>query len=57
LGLPLEINVSPYSAPPPRPLMMAAGVARAAQMETPINPGQETLSVDVSTRWRFVPNQ
>jgi uncharacterized protein YggE len=56
LGLPLEINVSPYSAPPPRPLMMAAGVARAAQMETPINPGQETLSVDVSTRWRFVPN-
>ena len=57
LGLPLEINVSPYSPPPPRPLMMAAGVARASQMETPINPGQETLSVDVSTRWRFVPSQ
>ncbi|MGH7652663.1 MAG: SIMPL domain-containing protein [Gemmatimonadaceae bacterium] len=58
LGLPLEINVSPYSPPPPRPLMMAAaGVARAGQVETPINPGQETLSVDVSTRWRFVPTQ
>lgn len=57
LGLPLEINVSPYSPPPPRPLMMAAGVARAAQAETPINPGQETVSVDVSTRWRFIASQ
>ncbi len=57
LGSPLEINVSPYSPPPPRPLMMAAGVAKAGQVATPINPGQETLSVDVSTRWRFIPGQ
>jgi hypothetical protein len=33
---------------------MAGGVAQA---DTPINPGDETLSVEVSTRWRFLPAQ
>lgn len=49
----LEISIGGYSPPPPRPMMMAR--AGATQADTPINPGEETLSVDVSTRWRFNP--
>ena len=53
LGGLLEINISAYSPPPPRPMMMkAAGIA--AQADTPINAGEETLTVEVNTRWRFV---
>jgi uncharacterized protein YggE len=48
----LEITVGAYSAPPPRP-MMRVTAAMADQAQTPINPGEQTLSVDVSTRWRF----
>jgi uncharacterized protein YggE len=55
LGTLLEINISSYSPPPPRPMMMVAG--KQAQSDTPINPGEETLAVEVSTRWRFVPGQ
>ena len=56
LGGLLEINVGSYSPPPPRPMMMMK-VADAAQASTPINPGDETLSVDVSTRWKFNPTR
>ena len=56
LGTLLEINIGAYSPPPPRPMMMA--VAGGVQMDrTPINAGEETLSVEVSTRWRFIPGQ
>ena len=56
LGGLIEINVGAYSPPPPRPLMMAR--AAAVQLDgTPINPGEETLSVEVSTRWKFVPGR
>jgi uncharacterized protein YggE len=58
LGTLLGIDIGSYSPPPPRPMMtgklMAGG---AAQADTPINPGEETLSVEVSTRWRFIPGQ
>jgi hypothetical protein len=37
--------------------MMMAKQMGAAQADTPINPGEETLSVEVSTRWRFIPAQ
>lgn len=47
----LEINIGAYSAPP-RP-MLRVSAAMADQAQTPINPGEQTLSVDVSTRWRF----
>jgi uncharacterized protein YggE len=58
LGTLLEINIGAYSPPPPRPMMLAMGATRVQQqVETPINPGAETLSVEVSTRWRFVPGQ
>src|SRR6266404_5913605 len=58
LGSLLEINIGAYSPPPPRPMMMARVAAGAAQGDnTPINPGEETLSVEVSTRWRFIASQ
>lgn len=54
LGGLLEVSVGTHYAPPPRPLAMARGqVAAAAPEATPINPGEQTLSVDVTTRWRF----
>ena len=56
LGTLLEINIGAYSPPPPRPMMMMAR-KDAAQDSTPINPGEETLAVEVSTRWRFLPAQ
>ena len=58
LGTLLEVNVGAYSPPPPRPMMMmkVAG-GRAAGADTPISAGEETLAVEVSTRWRFIPGQ
>jgi uncharacterized protein len=57
LGSLLEVSVGSYSPPPPRPMMMARAMAGGvAQADTPINPGDETLSVEVSTRWRFLPS-
>jgi uncharacterized protein YggE len=55
LGTLLEVSIGSYSPPPPRPVMMMR--AAAAQADTPINPGEETLSVEVSTRWRFIAGQ
>jgi uncharacterized protein YggE len=49
----LEVNVGAYYAPPPRPIAMVRTTA-AADTQTPINPGDQTLSVDVTTRWRFI---
>ncbi len=54
LGTLLEINIGAYFPPPPRPLMMVRKSAAIAQADTPINPGEEILSVEVSTRWRFI---
>jgi uncharacterized protein YggE len=56
LGTLLEVNVGAYSPRPPQPMMMMAR-KDAAQADTPINPGEETLAVEVSTRWRFIPGQ
>lgn len=56
LGPMIEAHVGAYYAPPPPPMprmeMQAAGAA-----DTPINPGQQTVAVDVQTRWRFLPAQ
>jgi len=55
LGELLEISIGAYLPPPPRPMeMLQARAAIADQAATPINPGDQTLAVDVSTRWRFV---
>ncbi len=58
LGTLLSVEIGAYSPPPPRPMMMAKAMAGGmAQADTPINPGEETLLVDVNTRWRFIPAQ
>lgn len=50
----LEVSVGAYSPPPPRPMIMARAALAGGQADTTINPGEETLSVDVNTRWRFI---
>ncbi len=55
LGTLLEVSIASYSPPPPRPMMMMA--AKQAQADSPINPGEETLAVEVGTRWKFIPGQ
>jgi uncharacterized protein YggE len=57
LGTLLGIDIGSYSPPPPRPMMMKQMAGGAPQADTPINPGEETLSIEVSTRWRFIPGQ
>jgi uncharacterized protein len=52
VGALLEVSIGAYYAPPPRPMVMAR--ASGGEADTPINPGEQTLSVDVNTRWRFV---
>lgn len=54
LGSLLEINIGTYFAPPPRPMMEMQTRAVSQDVATPINPGDQTISVDVSTRWNFV---
>ena len=54
LGPLLDLTVMSHSSPPPRPMMVEM---RAAQADTPIQPGQETIRVEVSTRWRFNPSR
>jgi uncharacterized protein YggE len=56
LGTLLEINIASYSPPPPQPMMMRLA-AGAAQADTPINAGDQTLAVEVNTRWRFLAGQ
>ena len=56
LGPLLEINVANLIPPQPRQFALARdAVAQVAS--TPINPGEETLNVDVITRWRFLPGR
>jgi len=55
IGTLLEINIGAYFRPPPQPLQIQARMTAAA--ETPISPGDQTIAVDVQTRWSFVPNR
>jgi uncharacterized protein len=50
----LEVTIGAYYAPPPRPMMMARTGVAGGQADTTISPGEQTLSVDVNTRWRFI---
>lgn len=55
LGQLLEVTIGAYYAPPPRPFDMKGRVAMAAASEqTPINPGEQTVSVDINTRWEYL---
>lgn len=54
IGTLLELNVN-ADRPMPRPVPMytkAAGL-ESADMATPINPGEQTVSVTVYTRWKY----
>lgn len=57
LGPLLEISMNTYSPPGPRPMLLRSMAAGSAQADTPISPGQETVSMDVATRWRFIPGK
>ncbi|MBA2686798.1 MAG: SIMPL domain-containing protein [Gemmatimonadaceae bacterium] len=57
LGSLLELTIGAYYAPPPRPMMMMAKADAAQASETPVQPGQETVTVEVTTRWRFIPGR
>lgn len=52
----LNINGGSPMPPSPRPMMMAARVAEAPP-PTPINPGEQSLTVTVYASWKFVPGQ
>ncbi len=49
----LEVSIGAYF-PPPRPNEYAIQVTGARMADTPIEPGNQTLSVNVSTRWSFI---
>ena len=55
LGSLLEVTIGAYYAPPPRPFDMKVRSAMAdASAQTPINPGEQTISVDINTRWVYM---
>ena len=49
----LELNVNDFERPEPRPMMSMAKVAGGDASPTPLSEGLSTVSVTVSTRWRF----
>ena len=49
----LELNVNDFERPEPRPMMAMAKVAGGDASPTPLSEGLSTVSVSVSTRWRF----
>lgn len=50
----LEISVGSFYAPPPRPMeLKVRGAVGAAQADTPISAGDQTVAVDVTTRWLY----
>ncbi len=54
LGDLISLNIDAGNAfPPPRPMMRMAASAQAES--TPINPGEQTLTVGVSAQWHYVP--
>lgn len=54
LGALLELSTQGPTTPP-RPMFDVAARASAQARPTPVNPGQETISVYVNARWQFVP--
>ena len=57
LGTLLKISIGAYSPPPPRPMMMLNKAVGGEAADTSINPREQTLAVEVATRWRFIPGQ
>lgn len=53
LGELIELSSAPSYAPP-RPIQLSAMVRTTGAAATPVNPGEQTLTVTVTARWRFV---
>ena len=49
----LEVTVNDFERPQPRQVMTMAKIAAADSSPTPISEGTTTVTVSVSTRWRF----
>jgi uncharacterized protein YggE len=56
LGGVIDIDIGGDYAPPPRPMYAKTMASADMAAATPINPGQQTLTVVVSTRWQFIPS-
>jgi uncharacterized protein len=56
LGPLLEASTGAFIRPPPRPMMRLESVVvtGAGVADTPISPGEQSVAVDVTTRWRFL---
>jgi uncharacterized protein YggE len=54
LGNVISIDIDAEPSSSPRPMYARAMAAGGDVGSTPINPGQQTLTVRVSTRWQFV---
>jgi len=57
LGQLLDISIGAYMPQPPQPMYRMEAANARMQADTPIQPGQESLTVMVSTRWRFNPGR
>lgn len=55
LGPLLDITIGAQFPNPPQPMFRMEARMAATGADTPIQPGQESLTVMVSTRWRFNP--
>jgi uncharacterized protein YggE len=57
LGALLELSTGGPTVPPRPMYEMAVRAKTAMQSEpTPVNPGQQTVTVFVTAKWRFVPS-
>lgn len=55
LGTLMQLNISGGASYPPPPRPMAVNMlAKSAEAATPINPGEQTLTVNISASWHFV---
>jgi uncharacterized protein YggE len=54
LGELLEVSSAPMMGPPQPYRMMLGEAKQMASDVTPINPGEQTLTVTVTARWRFL---
>jgi uncharacterized protein len=54
LGTLLEVQATDYQEAPPIPFAARGRIAAAAEMQTPVEPGLETVRASVVVRWQFV---
>ncbi|MDQ2889415.1 MAG: SIMPL domain-containing protein [Gemmatimonadota bacterium] len=57
LGPMIHMSIGGGGSPPPRPMYMARSMVAEAAPQTPINPGQQSVTVSVSADWQFVPGR